>query len=198
MSDYPGQQPDPDRPAADQPEPTRPLDQEPPARQEPEPPYPSQQPPAAYPTQPPQYPTQPPQAGPGYPAYPPPYPQQPQGQFHGQLGAPAQYQYPMAPQRPVHDKAGLALGLGIGGLVGSLVLCGLPLLLCPFAWAIGQRARKDIQRSGGQLDGDGMALAGMICGIVGTVLLVLAVLALIVFGVLLVVGSAGISSSTSA
>lgn len=188
MSDYPGQQPDPapdhEGDDAGNSEPTQPLSPEGGQPQQ----YPSY-PPQYPPPQQPQYPQQP--AAPVYPPY----------QQYQQPGQPGQPQYQQAyvvPGRPTHPKAGLALGLGIGGLVGGTVLCGLPLLLSPFAWAIGQRARKDIQRSGGQLDGDGMALAGMICGIVGTALLVLALLALIAFGVALTVGGLDASSTTNA
>lgn len=210
MSEYPGPQldPDPDHEGDDigdtgSAEPAEPLCPE--SGQPPQ--YPPQYPAQYPPPYPPQYPAYPPQ----YPAYPaaqqPGYPQQSQApayppyQQPGQPGQPGQSQYPqpyVTPGRPTHPKAGLSLGLGLGGLLGSLMLCGVPLLLCPFAWAIGHRARKDIERSGGQLDGYEMARAGMICGIIGTVLLVLAVLGLIVLGVGLTVGSLDVSSATNA
>jgi hypothetical protein len=96
---------------------------------------------------------------------------QPYGQHYG-------------PGRPNHPQAGLALGLGLGAVVGAL-FCGVPLLLSPFAWAIGHRARKEIRESRGHYDGDGMAQAGMILGIIGTVLLAIAVVGLVVVAIAL-------------
>jgi len=62
----------------------------------------------------------------------------------------------------------LALILGIV----SLVACGL---LGPFAWSIGGKAVREIDASGGAMDGRTLAQAGKICGIIATVLLGLAV-----------------------
>ncbi len=53
--------------------------------------------------------------------------------------------------------------------------------MAPFAWALGRRSLKDIQASQGQLGGESQARAGMIMGIVGTVLLVLAIIGLVLF-----------------
>ncbi|MGN6783351.1 MAG: DUF4190 domain-containing protein [Marmoricola sp.] len=122
----------------------------------------------------------------GQPGGTPPWQDQPPYGY-GAPQAPYGY-YPPGPGPsgvPNHPHAGLALGLGIGGLVGGF-LCGIPLLLSPFAWALGHRARRDIRDSGGRVDGDGMALAGMILGIVGSALLALGVLALVVFGITVV------------
>jgi uncharacterized membrane protein YjgN (DUF898 family) len=74
--------------------------------------------------------------------------------------------YPMPPRD--HPQATTALVLGILGIV----VCGI---LAPFAWSIGNKAVNEIDRSGGQLGGRGSANAGRILGIVGTVLLCVAV-----------------------
>jgi hypothetical protein len=65
-----------------------------------------------------------------------------------------------------------ALVLGIIGVV----ICGL---CAPFAWAMGRKAEREIDASGGTLGGRGTATAGKILGIIGTVLLVIGVIALI-------------------
>jgi len=77
------------------------------------------------------------------------------------------------------DGAVAALVLGILGIV-ACPLCA------PFAWSMGAKAERAVDSSGGTFDGRGMATAGKILGIVGTVLLGLAVLfllALLVLGV---------------
>jgi len=81
---------------------------------------------------------------------------------------------------PQHPRATTALVLGIL----SLVVCGV---LGPFAWSIGGSAVKEIDASGGQLGGRGLAQAGKICGIVASVMLVVAV---VMFVVLIVGGLA--------
>ncbi|WP_040799421.1 hypothetical protein [Nocardia higoensis] len=104
--------------------------------------------------------------------YPPPY---------GNPYAP--YGYPQD-----HPQATTVLVLGILGLV----LCQL---CAPFAWYMGSRVQKEIEASGGMTGGLGSAKAGYICGIIGTVLLLLYVLAAVAFIVVAIV-TAGTSSST--
>jgi TRAP-type C4-dicarboxylate transport system permease small subunit len=70
---------------------------------------------------------------------------------------------------PNHPQATTALVLGIL----SLVICGL---LGPFAWSIGAKALREIDASGGTMGGRGSAVAGKVCGIIGTCLLGLGVL----------------------
>jgi hypothetical protein len=48
----------------------------------------------------------------------------------------------------------------------------------PFAVVVGQKARREISRTGEQ--GDGMALAGVITGAIATALLVIGVIVLVV------------------
>jgi hypothetical protein len=98
-----------------------------------------------------------------------------------------------APQAPIqyapdHPRATTAMVLGILGVV----LCQV---LAPFAWVIGKQAMSEIDAAHGRLGGRGAAQAGYILGIVGTVLLGLAVLYLVF--VVVLVGGVLLSSSTS-
>lgn len=86
------------------------------------------------------------------------YPQQPGG-------------YAQPPQD--HPRAMMSLILGILGLV----ICGL---CAPFAWRIGKGAVNEIDASGGRIGGRGLAQAGYVLGLIGTILLGIAVLALVV------------------
>jgi hypothetical protein len=86
---------------------------------------------------------------------------------------------PYGPPPTNHPQATTILVLGIL----SLVVCGL---LGPFAWSMGSRALREIdasQLTPSPLGGRESVNIGRICGIVGTVLLVLG----LAFGLLLVV-----------
>ncbi|SDD32817.1 DUF4190 domain-containing protein [Nocardioides lianchengensis] len=113
---------------------------------------------------------------PGQPGQPqwPQYSQQQPGYAYG-------YTPPMA--APVHPQANTALILGIVGLAGTF-LCGVLVVLGPFAWSMGAKVKREIAASGGAYRGESEANTGMILGIVTTVLLVLAILAIIAFVVL--------------
>ncbi|MCW2770025.1 MAG: hypothetical protein JWR27_1458 [Aeromicrobium sp.] len=73
--------------------------------------------------------------------------------------------------------------LGIIGIAGGLA-CFLPLFVAPYAWIMGAHAVRDIDASGGQLGGRGEANTGKILGIVGTVFLALALVAVVALIVL--------------
>jgi len=138
----------------------------------PENPYGEQQPP------PPQYPQQPsyPQQQPGYPQQQPGYPQQQPGYpAYGAPGYPPGY----AASPP---NEGLAVASMVIGIVAFVLSCGygVGLLGSPVALVMGRVSMKRIDQSGGQLGGRGMAQAGFILGIIGTVLLVLGLIALTV------------------
>jgi hypothetical protein len=81
------------------------------------------------------------------------------------------------------------------GAVPALVLGIVSVVFCPlcapFAWYYGQRAEQLVDASGGVLGGRGEATAGKILGIVMSVLMLLGVALLIVFGVLLAAGTSG-------
>jgi len=74
---------------------------------------------------------------------------------------------------PNDSQATLSLVLGIVGLL----CCGL---LAPVALFLGNSSRNRIQASGGALGGYGLATAGFVLGIIGTIILALGVLYLIV------------------
>jgi len=95
------------------------------------------------------YPQQPPP--PGYPPYPPP--------------AVPQAIFTPPPQND--GKAIASLVLGILSIVGCFgALAGIPAVI------LGFMSKRDIARSGGTLGGDGMALGGIITGILSTVMTV--------------------------
>jgi len=73
----------------------------------------------------------------------------------------------------------MAMVLGIVGLAGGLV-CYLPILCAPFAWFLGNKARSEIDAAPGRWSGRGAAQAGFVLGIIGTVILVLGLIAAIV------------------
>ena len=72
--------------------------------------------------------------------------------------------------------------LGILGLI-ACPICG------PIAWSLGHRAEQEVDASGGTLSGRGIATAGKVLGIVGTVFLALIVLffvvGILIFGIAL-------------
>ena len=80
--------------------------------------------------------------------------------------------------------------LGIISL-GGMFVCGLPIVLAPFAWMIGGRAVKEIDANPGRYSGRDQAQAGRIMGMIGTALLVLGVIALVAFITLAVTVSEG-------
>jgi TRAP-type C4-dicarboxylate transport system permease small subunit len=85
---------------------------------------------------------------------------------------------------PENSQAVLALVLGILGLVA----CGI---LAPFAWSVANTELRGIDAGRRPPDNRGLANAGRILGIIGTVFLGLALLVLIVLlaGVLLNAGT---------
>jgi TRAP-type C4-dicarboxylate transport system permease small subunit len=86
---------------------------------------------------------------------------------------PGGYGYQQQPPQQDHPRATMSMILGILGLV----ICGV---IAPFAWNIGKKTMNEIDASGGQLGGRGMAQAGYIMGIIGTVFLALGLLFVLV------------------
>lgn len=95
---------------------------------------------------------------------------------------------------PKHPQSMTALVLGIVGVAGGFMLCGLPFLLSPVALVMGLKASREIRRYPGRWSGEGEAKAGFVLGIIGTVLMVLALAALAV----LVVIALAVDSGSSA
>ncbi|MDI6784236.1 MAG: DUF4190 domain-containing protein [bacterium] len=82
------------------------------------------------------------------------------------------------PQQVVPDKASskaiAALVLGILGIA----CCGL---CAPFAWVIGSAELKQIKAGLSSQAGKGFAQAGMIMGIIGTILLILTIVGMLIY-----------------
>jgi hypothetical protein len=177
------------------PPPPRPPDSGPAAVPPPHNPYGGSGPSGAPPPQNP-YGAPPPPNPYGGPSYVPPSNPYPQPGSFDQFGTPQPYapgyQPAYAGGLPDHQSATTAMVLGIVSLVGIAVCGGITLVLSPFAWAIGGKAVREIDASGGRLGGRDRAQAGRVMGIIGTVLLVLglALLAL-VFGFAVSTGSTG-------
>ena len=76
---------------------------------------------------------------------------------------------PLAPTSKASGRATTALVLGILGFV-CCQLCA------PFAWYIGKNEVKAIKDGASPVAGQGLAMAGMILGIIGTIFLVLGVI----------------------
>jgi hypothetical protein len=106
-------------------------------------------------------------------------PSQPQGQYPppGQYVQPGQF--PVAPVAPNSSKATTSLILGIV----SIVMCGL-FLGIP-AMILARQAKREIRESQGRVGGEGLATAGFITGLIGTIWSVVAgvlFVLLIIFG----------------
>lgn len=121
---------------------------------------------------------------PGYGQAPPP------GSPYGQQPYPPPYPIMVLPK---HPQATLSMVLGLVGLVGGFLLCGLPLLASPFAWWTGATAEREIRAAPQQYSGQSEAVAGKVMGIIGTVLLVLGIIALIT---IIVLGVNGVFDET--
>ena len=119
--------------------------------------------------EPPPYPGEPNPSTSGLPSYgstpPPPagsYPPPPGGQY------PAPGGYGGPPQQ--NKKALWSMILGIVGIVCCGFFTGIPALI------LGNQAKGEIRRSGGQQTGEGMATAGVVLGIISIVLGVISVI----------------------
>jgi hypothetical protein len=131
-------------------------------------------PPPGEPGTPPPYP----------PAYPPSYPAAGgNNPYAGYAAPPAGWTpQPAVPGYPGYTlpdlpKATTAMVFGIVAVAGAF-FCVLPIVLSPVAWILGAQARNEIRAAPLQWGGEGRATAGMVLGIVGTVLLVLGVAAI--------------------
>lgn len=111
---------------------------------------------------------------PGYVPYAPPGYVRP-----GYPGPPA-----ARPAQPSDPTATAALLIGIGAIVAAPPSLGVALLAAPVAWILGARTRRRIEAAGGPARGRQDAHAGMVLGIIGTALLLLAVVAVVLLVVL--------------
>ena len=84
-------------------------------------------------------------------------------------------QWSMPAPIPPHPLTKRAMVLGIVGLTGFFILI-VPIFLTPFAWYYGTVARREIDRAPGRWSGRGEATTGVVCGMIGTALLMLTLL----------------------
>lgn len=92
------------------------------------------------------------------------------------------------PQPPTSSKATTSLVLGIVSLIFCGLLLGIP------AMVVARQAKREIRESGGRVGGDGLATAGFVTGLIGTIWSVVAfVLVIVVF----VFGASFINSCTT-
>jgi hypothetical protein len=96
---------------------------------------------------------------------------------------------------PDLPKATAALVVGIVAVAGAFT-CVLPILAAPVAWVLGARARREIRSAPQQWGGEGRATAGMVLGIIGTVLLVIAIVLVVVLVVVAVNDSSAFNDNT--
>ena len=98
------------------------------------------------------------------------------------------------PAPTTHPQATTVLTLGLVGLVGGL-MCYLPLLLSPVAWVKGARVKREIEADPMRWSGQDQVTAGYVTGIIGTVILGLAVTALVVLIVVIAVSGEHLDAS---
>jgi len=124
-----------------------------------------------YPPTPPTSPTPPSYAPPPGYGYPPPQPPVGGPQFA-----------PPYPQYAPPQTAGKAIAVLVLGIVGLVMMCGYGIGIIPaiIALALAPGAKREIQGSGGRLQGEGMLKAGVVCSWVTVGLVILGVLFLIV------------------
>ena len=102
------------------------------------------------------------------------------GQTAGQTAErPAQQPLPDGPVQ--HPKADRAYALGLLSFVGALFV--LPVLLGPYAWYLGLRTRREIDRDPARWKGRGQATAGAWLGAAASALLGLLVAVVVVVAV---------------
>ena len=81
-----------------------------------------------------------------------------------------------------------SMGLGIAALAGVWFLL-LPIALSPFAWWLGAKAKREIAAEPERWSGTGEAQAGVIMGVIGTVLLAVGIVALFVYALFVYVAA---------
>ena len=81
-----------------------------------------------------------------------------------------------------HPQATLAFVLGLLSVLGLTILG-------PFGWYIGNKVVGEIDRDGREFANRGLAMAGKVLGIIGTVFLILSVLAFVAFIVFVVLAA---------
>lgn len=113
------------------------------------------------------------------------------GYSAGVTQSPQDWNRPVWPQERSPQVAPAQHGLAtVAFVLGILSVVGMP-FVGPVAWALGRRAVREIDTRPELVYGNrGIALTGMILGIVGSVMLLLAVVAVLAVVALLVAASA--------
>ncbi|WP_370248336.1 DUF4190 domain-containing protein [Nocardioides sp.] len=98
---------------------------------------------------------------------------------------------------PAPPNESLSVASMVVGIVSFVLACGygIGLLGSPVALVLGRISMKRIDRSQGTLGGRGFALTGFILGIIGTILLVLAIAAVVV--IIIVAANGGFDDTSS-
>ena len=118
----------------------------------------------------------------------PPYQQPYQPPYAPAYGAPGSDQVRFHAPGPAveHPQATLAFVLGLLSVLGLTILG-------PFGWYIGNRVVGEIDRDGREFANRGIAMAGKVLGIIGTVFLILSVLAVVAIIVFVVLAASATS-----
>lgn len=82
-----------------------------------------------------------------------------------------------APALPKHPQSQTAMILGILSIAGGFT-CLLPIVLSPVAWYLGVKSKREIEAEPHRWTGLSESNAGMIMGIIGSVLLILGMIVL--------------------
>jgi hypothetical protein len=88
----------------------------------------------------------------------------------GQPSPPAQSPAPLRPVRSTTLRPHRGVVILVLGILSIVLICGIGLILGPIAWIMGSNDLREIHE--GRMDpaGEGLTMAGRICGIVGTCL----------------------------
>jgi Domain of unknown function (DUF4190) len=105
----------------------------------------------------------PPPPGPDQPGQ-PGQPSQPGQPPYGGYPPPTPPVYTPPPSAPNSSGATASLVLGIASLVLCGLFTGIPAII------LGVKARRQVRESNGQVGGDGLALGGIITGVIGTLM----------------------------
>ena len=113
----------------------------------------------------------------GGPYAPPPNPYAPPPNPYAPYGSTPYGTTPYGAPLEKDRSATTAMVLGIVAVAGAFI-CGVTILISPVALVMGLNSKRRIDASGGRLGGRSEAQTGFILGIIGTVLLALAIVAI--------------------
>lgn len=73
-------------------------------------------------------------------------------------------------------RGGMILALGLIALIGGFIIGGVPFVLGPIAWIMGNGDLREIRAGRMDPEGEGMTQAGRICGMIATILGIIGIL----------------------